>query len=148
MLGWALLTASTLAIASAPALAQDVEEDETETVEDAITVVGERKAYRGNFEEIEIPAADQSIGEELLVEVGALNLNDALDLSAAVARQNNFGGLWNAFSVRGFAGDINLPSGFLVNGMEVVALRAVACVMGDWWESTGDSFPLPAAAES
>ena len=40
----------------------------------------------------------------------------ALDLSASVARQNNFGGLWNAFSVRGFAGDINLPSGFLVNG--------------------------------
>ena len=121
MLGWALWTASTLAIASAPALAQEVENDEnetaeTETVEDAITVVGERKAYRGNFEEIEIPAADQSIDEELLVEVGALNLNDALDLSAAVARQNNFGGLWNAFSVRGFAGDINLPSGFLVNG--------------------------------
>ncbi|MEM7049119.1 MAG: TonB-dependent siderophore receptor [Acidobacteriota bacterium] len=118
MLGWALLTASTLAIASAPALAQEVEteEAETETVEEAITVVGERKAYRGNFEVIEIPAADLSIDEELLVEVGALNLNDALDLSAAVARQNNFGGLWNAFSVRGFAGDINLPSGFLVNG--------------------------------
>lgn len=121
MLGWALWTASTLAIVSAPAFAQDVEADETETIEtetieDQITVVGERQAYRGNFEEIEIPAADQTIDEELLVEVGALNLNDALDLSASVARQNNFGGLWNAFSVRGFAGDINLPSGFLVNG--------------------------------
>ncbi|MCH9650310.1 MAG: TonB-dependent siderophore receptor [Deltaproteobacteria bacterium] len=116
ILGWALLTASTLEIAIAPALAQEVEEDETETVEDVINVVGDRKAYRGNFEEIEIPAADQFIDEELLVEVGALNLNDALDLSASVARQNNFGGLWNAFSVRGFAGDINLPSGFLVNG--------------------------------
>jgi len=116
MLGWALLAASTLAIASVPAPAQEDETDENETVEDVITVVGKRKAYRGNFEEIEIPAADQSIDEELLVEVGALNLNDALDLSASVARQNNFGGLWNAFSVRGFAGDINLPSGFLVNG--------------------------------
>ena len=115
MMGWALWTASLLALASAPALAQVAEEDETETIEEEITVV-DRKAYRGNFEEIEIPAADQSINEELLVEVGALNLNDALDLSAAVARQNNFGGLWNAFSVRGFAGDINLPSGFLVNG--------------------------------
>ena len=48
--------------------------------------------------------------------VGALNLNDALDLSASVARQNNFGGLWNAFAIRGFYGDLNLPSGFLVNG--------------------------------
>lgn len=65
---------------------------EMETIEDQITVVGDRQAYRGNFEDIEIPAADQSIDEELLVEVGALNLNDALDLSAAVARQNNFGG--------------------------------------------------------
>ena len=116
ILGLVLWTAVTLVIASAPALAQEVEEDETETVEEEITVVGERQAYRGNFESIEIPAADQSIDEELLVEVGALNLNDALDLSSSVARQNNFGGLWNAFSVRGFAGDINLPSGFLVNG--------------------------------
>ncbi len=121
MLGWALLTASTLAIASAPALsqeaeAQEAEEAKTETVEDEITVIGERKAYRGDFEELEIPAADLTIDEALLTEVGALNLNDALDLSASVARQNNFGGLWNAFSVRGFAGDINLPSGFLVNG--------------------------------
>ncbi len=45
-----------------------------------------------------------------------LDLNTALDLSASVARQNNFGGLWNSFSIRGFSGDINLPSGFLVNG--------------------------------
>ena len=67
----ALWTASALALASAPALAQEVEEDETETIEDAITVVGDRKAYRGSFEEIEIPAADQSIDEELLLEVGA-----------------------------------------------------------------------------
>ena len=52
----------------------------------------------------------------MLRDVGALNLNEALDLSASVARQNNFGGLWNSFSIRGFSGDINLPSGFLVNG--------------------------------
>ena len=33
-----------------------------------------------------------------------------------MARQNNFGGLWNAFAVRGFVGDENLPSNYLVNG--------------------------------
>jgi iron complex outermembrane recepter protein len=27
---------------------------------------------------------------------------NALDLSASVSRQKNFGGLWNAFAVRGF----------------------------------------------
>jgi iron complex outermembrane receptor protein len=84
--------------------------------EGVIFVTGKRQAYQGNFDELETPAADQTIDAELLAEVGALNLNDALDLSASVARQNNFGGLWNSFSVRGFAGDINFPSGFLVNG--------------------------------
>ena len=51
-----------------------------------------------------------------LDDAGAFTLDEALDLSASVARQNNFGGLWNSFSIRGFSGDINLPSGFLVNG--------------------------------
>lgn len=63
-----------------------------------------------------MPQADQTIDSETLAISGALNLDQALDLSASVARQNNFGGLWNSFSIRGFSGDINLPSGFLVNG--------------------------------
>jgi len=87
-------------------------DDEIETV----FVLGERRAYQGNINELEDPTASQTLGEELLRDIGAINLNDALDLSASVARQNNFGGLWNSFSVRGFSGDINLPSGFLVNG--------------------------------
>ncbi len=92
---------------SQPGAEQDVE---------VVTVVGERRAYTGNFAPLETPAANQVIDQQVLSDAGALSLSDALDLSASVARQNNFGGLWNAFSVRGFAGDINLPSGFLVNG--------------------------------
>lgn len=87
-------------------------DDELET----IFVLGERRAYSGNFNDLERPNASHVIGEDLLKDIGAINLNDALDLSASVARQNDFGGLWNSFSVRGFSGDINLPSGFLVNG--------------------------------
>lgn len=49
-------------------------------------------------------------------DAGVTRLSDALDLSASMARQNNFGGLWDSFAVRGFAGDENLPSGYLVNG--------------------------------
>ena len=75
-----------------------------------------RQAYRGTFEPLEIPQAEQTIDAQILADVGALDLSVALDLSASVARQNNFGGLWNSFSIRGFSGDINLPSGFLVNG--------------------------------
>ncbi|MCY4265242.1 MAG: TonB-dependent siderophore receptor [Gammaproteobacteria bacterium] len=94
------------------ALAQQNASEEIES----IFVMGQRRAYQGNFDELENPTSVQLIDSELLREIGALNLNDALDLSASVARQNNFGGLWNSFSVRGFSGDINLPSAFLVNG--------------------------------
>lgn len=74
------------------------------------------RAYQGAFEYKEVPAAAQDIDLGLIGDAGAINLNDALDLSASVARQNNFGGLWNSFAIRGFSGDENLPSGFLVNG--------------------------------
>ncbi|MEM1105258.1 MAG: TonB-dependent receptor [Pseudomonadota bacterium] len=114
--GAAILAAASVGVAAFGGLPALGQEDDIERVEDVIFVVGERQAYRGNFDILETPAADQIIDEALLVDIGALNLNDALDLSASVARQNNFGGLWNSFSIRGFSGDINLPSGFLVNG--------------------------------
>ncbi len=115
------LIASTSAIAlcalSAPAaLAQDFESAEEASSSGTVIIVTDRRAYRGDFEPLEVPQVDQVLDEDLLRDANALDLNQALDLSASVARQNNFGGLWNAFSVRGFSGDINLPSGFLVNG--------------------------------
>ena len=107
-------TSSLLALSTAPAFAQEA--SDAEARQDTVLVTGTRQAYRGDFQQLEIPAADQIIDEEVLRTAGALDLNEALDLSASVARQNNFGGLWNSFSIRGFSGDINLPSGFLVNG--------------------------------
>ena len=83
---------------------------------ESIFVTSERRAYQANFDNLESPASNQVIDSQLLQDAGVLILNDALDLSASVARQNNFGGRWNSFSVRGIAGDINLPSAFLVNG--------------------------------
>jgi len=80
-----------------------------------ITVKGHR-AYLSDFEQLEIPQSDIVIDAKLLEDAGVVSLIEALDLSASVSRQNNFGGLWNAFSIRGFSGDINLPTGFLVNG--------------------------------
>jgi iron complex outermembrane receptor protein len=65
---------------------------------------------------METPAADLIIDARTLKDAGALDLNQALDLSSSVARQNNFGGLWNSFAIRGFVGDENLPSNYLVNG--------------------------------
>ena len=105
-----------LGLTSAPAIAQDFETAEGAEAADNVIIVTDRRAYRGDFEPLETPNADQILNEDLLRDANALDLSQALDLSASVARQNNFGGLWNSFSVRGFQGDINLPSGFLVNG--------------------------------
>lgn len=109
-------------LAPVAALAQDTEpstdaeeESPSEGSEEVITVTG-RRQYRGDFKAIEVPQAEQVIDEGWLRDTNTFDLTQALDLSASVARQNNFGGLWNAFSVRGFSGDINLPSNFLVNG--------------------------------
>ncbi len=83
---------------------------------EAVTVTGTRQAYQGDFNRLETPQAELSIDAETLRASGAVDLTRALDLSASVARQNNFGGLWNAFALRGFVGDENLPSNYLVNG--------------------------------
>ncbi len=102
----ALVAASVNTSTAAPASGSDEE----------ISVVATRQAYRGVFEPLETPAAVTAIDEEVFQRAGALDLNQALDLSASVARQNNFGGLWNSFAIRGLVGDENLPSGYLVNG--------------------------------
>ena len=133
----AMASACVVALSTAPALAQ---EDDAERVEDTVFVVGERRAYQGNFDFLEETAINQVIDSEILVDAGAFTLDEALDLSASVARQNNFGGLWNSFSIRGFSGDINLPSGFLVNGFnagrgfggprDLVGIEAVEVLKG------------------
>ena len=99
-----------------PVFAETLDETVPENASDQITVTATRQAYRGNFAPLETPQAEQVITLQQLRDVNALDLVSALDLSASVARQNNFGGLWNAFAIRGFVGDENLPSNYLVNG--------------------------------
>ncbi|MEI8650714.1 TonB-dependent receptor plug domain-containing protein [Paraglaciecola sp. Hal342] len=89
--------------------------DQDSTIE-TLSIVGSRQAYQGNFSPLETPQSELRINSEALANAGAIDLNQALDLSASVSRQNNFGGLWNSFSLRGFVGDENLPSNYLVNG--------------------------------
>lgn len=81
-----------------------------------IEVSAQRQHYRGDVLVEDLPQAVQVITAETLKQVGAVKLNDALDLATGVARQNTFGGLWDGFAIRGFAGDLNVPSGYLVNG--------------------------------
>ncbi|MFT4054549.1 MAG: TonB-dependent siderophore receptor [Novosphingobium sp.] len=89
---------------------------EREERSEAITVTGVRQAYRGNFVVSEIPQSIAEIDARTLEQNGIQRLVDALDLNASVVRQNTLGGLWDAFAIRGFTGDENMPSGYLVNG--------------------------------
>lgn len=87
-----------------------------ESEDGQIVVTGQRQAYRGDFALQETPQAITVIDRQWLDNNNVIRLADALDLNASVVRQNNFGGLWDAYAMRGFVGDENLPSGYLVNG--------------------------------
>jgi iron complex outermembrane receptor protein len=104
-----------LALAATPAFALP-EEPTEDSDREAITITGVRQPYRGDFTLREIPQAIATIDSAVLEENTILRLTDALDLHASVVRQNTLGGLWDSFAVRGFTGDENLPSGYLVNG--------------------------------
>ncbi len=112
------LCACLLCAAQSQADVVSAEESQSATQNDIekVTVIGTRQAYQGNFAPLETPQSELSIDSAALQNAGAIDLSQALDLSTSVARQNNFGGLWNSFALRGFVGDENLPSNYLVNG--------------------------------
>ncbi len=107
------LTASAAAIAFAPGV-------QAQTAGDAgdgtIVVTAMKRQYFGDTPVKEIPQAVQFLEGKLLDDLNITRLDTALELASGVSKQNNFGGLWDSFAIRGFAGDENFPSGFLVNG--------------------------------
>jgi iron complex outermembrane receptor protein len=64
----------------------------------------------------DLPMSVRVITADLLSDAGVTDLSGALDLSSGISRQNNFGGLWNSYSMRGFTGDPNFGSDYMVNG--------------------------------
>jgi iron complex outermembrane receptor protein len=75
-----------------------------------------RQAYRGNVASSELPQAITLLDNTLIQDTGITRFQDLLDFSSSIARQNNGGGLWDSFSLRGFPGNENIPSGYLING--------------------------------
>jgi len=82
----------------------------------SIEVISKRTPFRGDTPLQRLPQAATVLSDEVISAVGATRLDNLLDLASGVARQNTFGGLWDSFAIRGFAGDENTPSGYLVNG--------------------------------
>ena len=114
VLGVALLVLD----ASVPLLAAEVVPTDTTGLNDDIErlSIHYRQAYRGNVPATELPQAITVLDEQLIKDTGLTRFQDLLDYSASVARQNNGGGLWDSFSLRGFPGNENMPSGYLING--------------------------------
>lgn len=82
----------------------------------SIVVTGQRQAYRGDVPVKELPQTIQLIDAKMMDVVNLTKMDSITDIASGVVRQNNFGGLWDSFAIRGFAGDENFPTGVLVNG--------------------------------
>ena len=108
------LMCSAVCLALAPSgLAQ--ESDGSYDLEEVV-VVSQKQPYRGDVPLESLPQQVQVISGDLINQLGKNEFQGALDMAGGVARQNSFGGLWDSFAIRGFAGDENLPSGYLING--------------------------------
>nr|WP_246624702.1 TonB-dependent siderophore receptor [Oceanobacter mangrovi] len=73
-------------------------------------------SYRGDVPEQQRPQASENLGREAIVDAGLNDFQSVLDMSATVSRQNNMGGMFDSFAMRGFPGNENMPSGYLLNG--------------------------------
>jgi iron complex outermembrane receptor protein len=89
---------------------------DSQTELEEVLVLSKKQPYRGDTPIQDLPQQVQVIDGDLIASVGAETLQGALDFAGGLARQNSFGGLWDSFAIRGFAGDENLPSGYLING--------------------------------
>lgn len=95
-----------------------VNADEITSTDDIerISVTHQKQPYRGDVSLKQMPQSISIVEGDFLNDAGIVSLQGALDFSSGVVRQNNFGGMWDGFAIRGFSGDENLPSGYLING--------------------------------
>lgn len=100
--------------------------EETAQVLSEINVVGRSEGQRYYSDEAgvsraetplrEMPQSVRVVPRQAIDDIGAVRLEEAYDYVSGVNRQNSFGGLWDNFSIRGFAGDPNTGANFLRNG--------------------------------
>ncbi|KQQ40300.1 hypothetical protein ASF61_05880 [Duganella sp. Leaf126] len=99
--------------------------DRQPEVSDVVDVVAARQPYRSlsatgatktETDLKDLPQAARVLTADMLGDAGVTRLADALDLGSGIARQSNFGGVWDSYAIRGFTGDPSYGSDFLVNG--------------------------------
>lgn len=90
-----------------------------------VTGEGRRESYRPTHSASatrtdtplqELPQSVQVISRQLIDDLGATRLDDVLLYVSGVARQHNFGGIWDNYAIRGFSGSENGGINILWNG--------------------------------
>ncbi|KQN76635.1 TonB-dependent siderophore receptor [Sphingomonas sp. Leaf62] len=109
-------TVSAQELAAATTASTTAPEEAGQPGESEIVVEGVRQQYVANVPTIEVPQSIQILSSETLKDAGITRLDNALDFATGIARQNNFGGLFDVFACRGFSGDEGAGSNYLVNG--------------------------------
>ncbi|EKE87648.1 TonB-dependent siderophore receptor [Idiomarina xiamenensis] len=121
----AIVSSGVLAQVTAHELTQELTQEPVDSPQqvnaeiERIEVVQHRQPYRGNVPLVKTPQAIDRINADQLNNEGITQFIDALDFSPSVVRQNNLGGMFDSFAVRGFAGDENNPTGYLINGFNL-----------------------------
>ncbi len=86
---------------------------------DEVTITGSRAANASinglDVDPLLLPQNVRLLGAELVDQAGFTDLSQLFDLAGGMARQNSFGGAWDAYAIRGFSGDINQGPDLLVN---------------------------------
>lgn len=107
------LLAMSIAFAATPASAEESEGDASIVVtalrDSSASITGAATSLQ------RYPQSVRVIDEAAIERIGADRLSDVIDLAGGVARQNDFGGLWDKYSIRGFAGDENTGPDILIN---------------------------------
>ena len=112
----ALVAGVAIAVMPSAAWAQVAPAEEEAQAAEGLVVIGQRQQYRGDVPLAAIPQSVQVIDAKTLQDLNITRLDNALDLSSGISRQNNFGGMFDGFAIRGFSGDEDFPGGVLVNG--------------------------------
>lgn len=116
-----LAVASPLALAVEPAAAIG----DAGEASDVVTVNAGRQHYRSLSATgatktdallMDLPQSVRVLTGDLLRDAGVTTLAGALDLASGISRQSPLGGLWDSYAMRGFTGDPNFGSDYMVNG--------------------------------
>ncbi len=108
-----------------PAAARPAQSSPSPSTLDTVHVRDERRPYRNlgvtgatKTDALikDLPQSIQIIDSGLLRDAGITDLKGALDLSSTISQQSNFGGLWDSYALRGFAGNLDFGSDYMVNG--------------------------------